>query len=166
MDDSRQTVGLTPPPPGLQANFLHPQTAIKSAIALHTICLVFVTLCILIRIYTRHFISHNLGLDDGETQQEELFHVLTLIIARFLCACIRKLMMSTRPYNHTEVMGTGSHNRGIGSINHGYSSCVNQAFRSRALQLKTLGCTRGLGRHSWDVPVVQISGILEVVIDA
>lgn len=74
-------------------------------------------------------------------------------------------MMSKRSDNHTEVMGTGSHNRGIGSINHGYSSCVNQAFRSRALQLKSLGVTRGLGRHSWDVPVVQISGILEVMID-
>lgn len=133
MDDSRQTVGLTPPPPGIQANFLHPHTAIKSAIALHTICLFFVTLCVLIRIYTRHFISHNLGLDDGETQQAQLFHVLTLIIVRFLCACIRKWMMSKHPDNHTEVMGTGSHNRGIGSINHGYSSRVNQAFRSRAL---------------------------------
>ncbi|KAK0508024.1 hypothetical protein JMJ35_009913 [Cladonia borealis] len=62
---SEREIGAVPPPPGgVKANFVNPPNQTKSTIALHTICLTLVTLCMMMRIYTRRFISHQLGWDD------------------------------------------------------------------------------------------------------
>lgn len=57
-------IGLAPAPPGQVANFVNPVTQTGSNIALHTVMLFFITLCVAIRLYTRQFITHQLGLDD------------------------------------------------------------------------------------------------------
>ncbi|KAF2234031.1 hypothetical protein EV356DRAFT_502646 [Viridothelium virens] len=64
MTSSGKPVGIAPPPPGQEANFIDPQTRQESNIALHTVMLFFVTLSVGIRIYTRRFITHALGIDD------------------------------------------------------------------------------------------------------
>ncbi|KAI4284885.1 MAG: hypothetical protein L6R38_001094 [Xanthoria sp. 2 TBL-2021] len=64
MATSRRPVGISPPPLGEMANFENPETQAASNIALHTVMLFFVTLCVTIRIYTRFFITRQLGLDD------------------------------------------------------------------------------------------------------
>ena len=64
MANPQLTSGAMPPPPGEHANFVNPRNQTGSTIALHTVCLTFVTFCVLMRIYTRQFISHQLGLDD------------------------------------------------------------------------------------------------------
>lgn len=61
---SRQPVSLVPPPSGLESNFVNPPTQTAGTIALHTTCLSLATLCVAIRIYTRKFIMHDVGLDD------------------------------------------------------------------------------------------------------
>ena len=64
MANSGELVGVSPAPPGQVANFVNPETQTGSNIALYTVLLFFVTLCVTIRLYTRHFITHQLGLDD------------------------------------------------------------------------------------------------------
>ena len=64
MASSGELVGVSPPPPGLVANFVNPETQTGSNIALYTVLLFFVTLCVIIRLYTRHFLTQQLGLDD------------------------------------------------------------------------------------------------------
>ncbi|KAM0795823.1 hypothetical protein BDR22DRAFT_919339 [Usnea florida] len=61
-------VPVASPPPGKQSNFVNPQTSMKRAIALHTICLFLVTVCVAIRLYTRLFITRKLGMDDGDAR--------------------------------------------------------------------------------------------------
>ena len=53
-------IGALPPPPGDSANFMDPPNRTKSTIALHTTYLTIVTFCVMLRIYTRRFISHSL----------------------------------------------------------------------------------------------------------
>lgn len=60
------------------ANFENPETQAASNIALHTVMLFFVTLCVTIRIYTRFFITRQLGLDD--CKETLLCNSFTLII--------------------------------------------------------------------------------------
>lgn len=64
MGSSSETIGAIPPPPGQKANFVDPPNQTASTIALHTICLSLVTLCVAMRLYTRKIINHQLGLDD------------------------------------------------------------------------------------------------------
>ncbi|KAL8906327.1 MAG: hypothetical protein Q9207_002102 [Kuettlingeria erythrocarpa] len=52
------------PPPGVESNFVNPRSQETANIILHTICLVLTTLFLVMRLYTRHFISHWLGWDD------------------------------------------------------------------------------------------------------
>ena len=70
--------GAVPPPPGQQANFVDPPDQQTPTIALHTVCLFFVTLCVVIRIYTRRFVHRHLGIDDCETRiprvDKKVFH--------------------------------------------------------------------------------------------
>jgi hypothetical protein len=57
-------VGLAPPPPGVTANFDHPESiGYRLAIAL-AVCLVLATCVLLLRLYTRYFIIHIIGADD------------------------------------------------------------------------------------------------------
>lgn len=56
--------GVAPAPSGQIANFVNPETKTGSNIAFHSVMLFFVTLCVGIRLYTRQFITHQLGLDD------------------------------------------------------------------------------------------------------
>lgn len=64
MASSGKLVGVEPAPPGQVANFVNPPTLLNSNIALHTVMLFAVTLCVAIRLYTRRFITHQLGLED------------------------------------------------------------------------------------------------------
>ncbi|KAH8650551.1 hypothetical protein BGZ60DRAFT_192892 [Tricladium varicosporioides] len=64
MPNSTKIVGVGKPPPGVQANFVNPETQTTGIIALHTTCLVITTLCLAIRLYTRKFITRAISLDD------------------------------------------------------------------------------------------------------
>lgn len=58
-------LGVIPPPPGVEENILNPTSQIHSNIALHTICLGLATASVVIRIYTRIFITKaSVGADD------------------------------------------------------------------------------------------------------
>ena len=83
------TIGALPPPPGDSANFVDPPTRTKSTIALHTVYLTVVTFCVVLRIYTRRFISHSLGWDDCETSLP-FINVVTLTFHRLLFVRLRK----------------------------------------------------------------------------
>ena len=52
------------PPPGVQPNFDNPANLDTIIIIIKTIALTLTTLAILIRIYTRHHLSHSMGYDD------------------------------------------------------------------------------------------------------
>ena len=64
MASSHNVHGVAPAPPGQVANFVNPPTKMGSNIVLRTVMLFFVTLCVGVRLYTRQFITHQLGLDD------------------------------------------------------------------------------------------------------
>lgn len=64
MANSGELVGASPAPPGQVANFVNPVTHTGRNMALHTVLLFGAALCIIIRLYTRHFITHQVGLDD------------------------------------------------------------------------------------------------------
>jgi hypothetical protein len=51
-------------PAGTVPNFINPPDQMKGVIALHTTCLVIVTLAVALRIYTRKVIVRRLGVDD------------------------------------------------------------------------------------------------------
>jgi hypothetical protein len=55
-----------PPPPGVIPNFVNPDSQDTATIVLHTVCLTLTTFFIVMRVYTRHFISLWLGWDDCE----------------------------------------------------------------------------------------------------
>lgn len=80
-----------PPPPGEQANFTNPSNQSRNTIALHTVCLTLVILCVVMRIYTRSFISRQLGLDDCKILSLESAHSLMLMLLRLLCFRLCKL---------------------------------------------------------------------------
>jgi len=61
--------GVLPPPPGVIADCDNPTTRSESNIALHTIMIFLATASLLIRLYTRYFILHSMGLDDCECTQ-------------------------------------------------------------------------------------------------
>lgn len=64
MQSSLEMMGAIPPPPGQKANLVDPPNQTANTIALHTICLALVTLCVAMRLYTRNFVNHQLGPDD------------------------------------------------------------------------------------------------------
>ena len=66
MDGVQRPRGVAPAPPGQVANFVNPSTKRGSNIAFHTVMLFLVTLCVGVRLYTRCFITRQLGLDDGQ----------------------------------------------------------------------------------------------------
>ena len=58
------TIDALPPLPGL---IVDRPNQMQSTIALHATYLTIVTLCVSMRIYTRHFISHQQGWDECKT---------------------------------------------------------------------------------------------------
>ena len=54
------------PPPGVEANLINPEDHMGSNIALHSVFLTVVTLCVSMRLYTQSFITKQLGCEDGE----------------------------------------------------------------------------------------------------
>lgn len=63
---SNQQTTAIPPPTGTRSNFVDPPNQTAGAIALHAICIFSVTCCVLVRLYTRKFIIHEIGWDDCE----------------------------------------------------------------------------------------------------
>ena len=64
MASSGRPVPAAPAPPGHVHNLVDGETKKGSNIALHTVMLFFVTLSVGVRLYTRRFITHQLGVDD------------------------------------------------------------------------------------------------------
>lgn len=64
MDDQPDMVGAMPPPPGVVPDFVSPVSRAKMDTILHAICLAVVTVFLVLRIYTRKFISRWLSWDD------------------------------------------------------------------------------------------------------
>ena len=110
-----------PPPPGKQSNFVNPQTSMKGAIALHTVCLFFVTLCVPIRLYTRQFITRKLGLDDGKKFSLSSLQVPMLIIYSFVCPRICKMIMIMDLSSHqTQHLGVAVDDRVFHNVAYQY----------------------------------------------
>lgn len=78
MASSGKPVGMAPAPPGQVANLVNPETERGDNIAFHTVMLFFVTLCVGVRLYTRRFITHHLGLDDCKKKLLLQFFMLTV----------------------------------------------------------------------------------------
>lgn len=57
-------VGAMRPPPGVVPNFVDPENHLKETIISHIIVLIFVTLFVGLRVYTRRFITRQLSWDD------------------------------------------------------------------------------------------------------
>lgn len=91
MASTTKLVGVIPAPPGQVANFVNPATKTGSNIALHTVMLFFVTLCVGIRLYTRQYITRQLGLDDCKRSLTKLFPCADICKYRFVrprfCMC-------------------------------------------------------------------------------
>lgn len=66
MANTGSSIPAGPAPPGHVHNFVNGKTKTGSNIALHTVMLFFVTLSVGVRLYTRLFITHKLGIDDCE----------------------------------------------------------------------------------------------------
>ena len=54
-------VGTLPPPPGQTANFVNPENHDAETIALHSVCLVLITLFVGMRVYVRAFVLRQFG---------------------------------------------------------------------------------------------------------
>ncbi|KAI1498013.1 hypothetical protein F5X99DRAFT_394875 [Biscogniauxia marginata] len=52
-----QWTGAAPPPPGVEPNFVDPISHDRGNIALHTVCIILVTLSVAMRLYTRIYIT-------------------------------------------------------------------------------------------------------------
>ncbi|KAI9720829.1 MAG: hypothetical protein M1812_002668 [Candelaria pacifica] len=57
-------VGVLPPPPGVQPNFVNPESSAHGLVAVISVFLVFTILFVGARFYTKIFISHSVGWDD------------------------------------------------------------------------------------------------------
>ena len=62
--ESTQFAGALPPPQGVEPTFENSPSPSQNIIALHTVCLLCVTLAVSTRLYTRFFLVKNVGLDD------------------------------------------------------------------------------------------------------
>lgn len=65
-------LSFIPPPPGVKSNFANPQSQTAGTVALHAVCLFLVTCCVSIRLYTKKFIGHEIGLDDWKYKHRSL----------------------------------------------------------------------------------------------
>lgn len=61
------TPGLAPPP-GVTPNFINPESHARFVVVTHTICLTLSTIFVLLRTYTKFFISHAPGWEDCKCQ--------------------------------------------------------------------------------------------------
>lgn len=60
-----QWAGALPPPPGIEPNFIDPPSQRERNIALHTVLLTLVTIFIVMRVYTRAYITKaGFGIED------------------------------------------------------------------------------------------------------
>lgn len=57
-------VGAYPPPPGVEPNFVNPVSQRETMFSVHIIGLTLTTLSVVMRFYTRQFITHGLDCDD------------------------------------------------------------------------------------------------------
>ena len=109
------TIGALPPPPGVNADFVDPPNQTGSTTALHANCLTLITFCVVIRIYTRHFINHKLGWDDCKIFSNPIWAMMH-ISDRLLSVRLRKpihcLFNSIR--NPTRV--SGPYDRVLGPV--------------------------------------------------
>ena len=111
MASSGKSVGVVPAPPGQVANFVNPVTRKGDNIALHTVMLFFVTLSVEICLYTRHFITHQLGLADFKESLSLSLSYANTLERRFMCARFCKLNGATNRQNLTRshILGFVSH---------------------------------------------------------
>lgn len=80
-----------PPPEGRQSNWIDPEDQTTFIITSHAICLVFVTVFVVLRLYTKVFIARKISLDDCTTLpewrgiccRENAYHLF--FITRLLC---------------------------------------------------------------------------------
>ena len=107
MASSGQSVSVAPAPPGQVANFVSPVTRKGDKIALHTVMLFFVTVSVGNRLYTRHFITHQLGLDDYKGSLSLSLSYANTLERRFMCARVCKLDGATNKQNLTPVISWG-----------------------------------------------------------
>jgi hypothetical protein len=61
---SEQIIALLPPPPGVTPDFDHPVSIAYRLVITIAICLSASTIAILLRLYTKFFIIHIVGVDD------------------------------------------------------------------------------------------------------
>jgi hypothetical protein len=75
--NSAAIVGLARPPPGVTPNFAHPESrGYRISITL-VVCLVLCTGVVLVRLYTRYFITRMIGADDCKyPNSREKFYIL------------------------------------------------------------------------------------------
>ncbi|KAH7007835.1 hypothetical protein B0J12DRAFT_692198 [Macrophomina phaseolina] len=59
-----ETVGAIPPPPGVSPNFDHPENKSSEVFIINILLPIIATLILLLRLYTRRFIVHNVGAED------------------------------------------------------------------------------------------------------
>ncbi|KAI9784239.1 MAG: hypothetical protein M1816_000911 [Peltula sp. TS41687] len=59
-----EIVGAIPPPPGVKPNFLHPESREHTMIAVNVACLTIGISFVLMRLWTRSFITRSIGWDD------------------------------------------------------------------------------------------------------
>lgn len=58
---------IFPPPPGQVSNFIDPDDQMTATVSIHVVCLAFLTVFVVMRIYTRRYIIGKLRLDDCMT---------------------------------------------------------------------------------------------------
>ena len=82
-------VGLARPPPGVTPNFAHPESrGYRISITL-IVCLVLCTGVVLLRLYTRYFITRMIGVDDCKNpNSREKFYILINNIDMIIAAMV------------------------------------------------------------------------------
>jgi hypothetical protein len=75
--NSAAIVGLVSPPPGVTPNFAHPESRGYRITLTLIVCLVLCTGVVLLRLYTRYFITRMVGADDCKyPNSREKFYIL------------------------------------------------------------------------------------------
>ena len=64
---SYSTLAVAPPPPGVTPNFVNPESPGHQYVITSTICLVLMISLLLLRLYSKHFVTHTLSIDDRES---------------------------------------------------------------------------------------------------
>lgn len=76
-----EIVPAKPPPPGVKSNFINPQSRQPEMIAINAILLTIATLFLLMRLWTRSFITRSIGWDD--CKWEMLFDIIITLKLTF-----------------------------------------------------------------------------------